>query len=41
MPHVFPMFADFLPEARRALHKIGEFIGARLPSQTPVDVRCQ
>ena len=33
MPHVFPMFADFLPEGRRALDEIGEFIGARLPSQ--------
>lgn len=33
MPHVFPMFADFLPEARRALNEIGEFVGARLSSQ--------
>ena len=33
MPHVFPMFADFLPEGRRALSEIGEFIGARLPPQ--------
>ncbi len=31
MPHVFPMFADFLPEGRRALNEIGEFIGGRLP----------
>ncbi len=33
MPHVFPMFADFLPEARRALDEIGEFVGGRLQSQ--------
>ena len=33
MPHVFPMFADFLPEARRALDEIGEFVGERLKSQ--------
>jgi len=33
MPHVFPMFADFLPEGRRALGEIAQFIGARLPAQ--------
>ncbi len=31
MPHVFPMFADFLPEGRQALDDIGRFIDARLP----------
>jgi acetyl esterase/lipase len=30
MPHVFPMFADVLPEGRRALDEIGAFIDARL-----------
>jgi acetyl esterase/lipase len=33
MPHVFPMFADFLPEGRRALDEIAQFIGTRLPPQ--------
>lgn len=33
MPHVFPMFADFLPEGRRALDEIRDFIDARLPAQ--------
>jgi acetyl esterase/lipase len=32
MPHVFPMFAAFLPEGRRALDDIGRFIDARLGS---------
>jgi len=30
MPHVFPMFADFIPEGRRALGEIQQFIDARL-----------
>ncbi len=30
MPHVFPMFADILPEARRALTEIGRFVGNHL-----------
>ena len=30
MPHVFPMFADFLPEGRQALDDIGEFVATRL-----------
>jgi acetyl esterase/lipase len=30
MPHVFPMFADFLPEGRQALDDIGRFVSARL-----------
>ncbi len=30
MPHVFPMFADFLPEGRQALDDIGRFVAARL-----------
>ncbi len=30
MPHVFPMFSDFIPEGRRALGAIGAFIDARL-----------
>jgi len=33
MPHVFPMFADFLPEGRQALDEIGEFVDAVLPAQ--------
>jgi monoterpene epsilon-lactone hydrolase len=33
MPHVFPMFADFLPEGRRALNEIATFVGAQLPAQ--------
>ena len=31
MPHVFPMFADFVPEGRRALSQISVFVAARLP----------
>lgn len=30
MPHVFPMFADFIPEARRAIDAIAAFVAARL-----------
>ncbi len=30
MPHVFPIFADFLPEGRRAIDHIAAFISARL-----------
>jgi acetyl esterase/lipase len=30
MPHVFPMFADFLPEGRRALAEIELFVDSRL-----------
>ncbi len=30
MPHVFPMFSDFIPEGRRALNDIGAFVEARL-----------
>lgn len=35
MPHVFPMFADFLPEGRQALDDIGGFIDTRLPRTSP------
>jgi acetyl esterase/lipase len=35
MPHVFPMFADFIPEGRQALSEIQEFIGAHLLEQSP------
>jgi epsilon-lactone hydrolase len=34
MPHVFPMFADFLPEGRRAIDAIAAFIDTRLRSRT-------
>lgn len=30
MPHVFPMFAEFLPEGRQALELIGRFVTDRL-----------
>ena len=30
MPHVFPMFADVLPEGRRALREIQRFVDAHL-----------
>lgn len=30
MPHVFPMFAEFLPEGRQALELIGRFVSDRL-----------
>jgi monoterpene epsilon-lactone hydrolase len=35
MPHVFPMFAGLLPEARRALEAIAAFILSRLPPPAP------
>lgn len=35
MPHVFPMFADFIPEGRRALAQIGAFVAARLTPHNP------
>ncbi|HET6471451.1 MAG TPA: alpha/beta hydrolase [Pseudomonadales bacterium] len=37
MPHVFPMFADFIPEGRRALREIQQFIDARI-SNVPAAV---
>ena len=39
MPHVFPMFADFLPEGRRALNEIRAFLDARLPDQFAAGTR--
>ncbi len=33
MPHVFPMFADFIPEGRQALDKIGQFVSTRFVRQ--------
>ena len=35
MPHVFPMFADFIPEGRQALDKIGQFVSTRISSSLP------
>jgi epsilon-lactone hydrolase len=33
MPHVFPMFADFIPEGRRALSDIGAFVDQRIDAR--------
>ena len=37
MPHVFPIFADFIPEGRRAVSDIGAFIDKRIAKR--VDAR--
>jgi hypothetical protein len=37
MPHVFPMFADILPEARRALEAIAAFVHTHLPARTATE----
>jgi hypothetical protein len=31
MIHVWPVFADILPEGRQAIDKIGDYIKARVP----------
>ena len=40
MPHVFPMFADFIPEGRRALREIQQFIGAQF-ERAPTEIEPQ